>query len=246
MSDDLSDNGWGGANLTPPAGGLVPTNHKDLTHDVVQNLRSAIISGRLRPGEFIRIAMTAQALNVSATPVREALVALRGDGLVESKPNRGFRVVALSRKNIEDTYLVHRFVAGELAARAAVSLDTVAVDRLQALQEQIVVAHAEGRRDLVGNANEEFHEIIYAGGQSPKLSLFLGIALRYVPRSPYREIKGWAAAAVHDHDDILVALRERDPDCARSAMVAHIEHALSLLLLHLESGNQWEPYGTRT
>src|SRR5690349_11568762 len=119
----------------PELDGPLSVNNRDLTHQVVQTLRSAIISGRLRPGEFIRIGAAAEALGVSATPIREALVTLRGDGFVELLPNRGFRVSAFSRRDIEDAYLVHEFIAGELAARSAVVMSDDDVKRLQDLQD---------------------------------------------------------------------------------------------------------------
>jgi DNA-binding GntR family transcriptional regulator len=219
----------------------LPADHRDLTQLVAQNLRSAIISGRLRPGEFIRIGAAAEALGVSATPIREALVTLRGDGFVESLPNRGFRVMTLSRRDIEDAYLVHRFVAGELAFRAALNLSAEALSRLEVLQEEISRAVEQGDHTAVDEANEQFHRIIYAAGGSPKLSLFLSTALRYVPRAEDADIEGWDDATAHDHKDVLAALQHRNPDRARMAMVAHIEHAKDLLLQHLQSGTEPGP-----
>jgi DNA-binding GntR family transcriptional regulator len=244
MTDFLPDH-RGDAGGFPVLDGPLPVNPQDLSHQVVQTLRSAIISGRLRPGEFIRIGAAAEALGVSATPIREALVTLRGDGFVELLPNRGFRVSALSRKDIEDAYLVHEFVAGELAARSALNSNDEVLARLEDLQAEITSAFEGGRDDAVDRANEEFHRLIYAGGNSPKLALFLGIALRYVPNARDSKIEGWADATAHDHNEIVEAIRDRDPDRARRAMVAHIEHAKNLLLLHLESADeQQERAGT--
>ncbi len=240
-SDDVTDElsayrGDGGG--FPVLEGALPVNQRDLTHQVVQTLRSAIISGRLRPGEFIRIGAAAEALGVSATPIREALVTLRGDGFVELLPNRGFRVSALSRQDIEDAYLVHEFVAGELAARSALNRSDEVVARLEDLQAEITSAFESGRHEAVDRANEEFHRLIYAGGNSSKLALFLGIALRYVPNAQDVKIEGWADATAHDHNEILEAFRDRDPERARRAMVAHIEHAKNLLLSHLEAAEE--------
>jgi DNA-binding GntR family transcriptional regulator len=94
---------------------------------------------------------------------------------------------------------------------------------------------------MVDKANEEFHRLIYANGGSPKLGLFLGIALRYVPNAEDANIAGWADATAHDHKDILEAFLERDADRARDAMVAHIEHAKRLLLSHLEAARAQQP-----
>ena len=75
-----------------------------LSEEVAGHLRSQIMSGALRPGSFVRIEDTAAELGVSATPVREALVTLRGEGLVEQIPRRGYRVGELRREDVEDTW----------------------------------------------------------------------------------------------------------------------------------------------
>jgi DNA-binding GntR family transcriptional regulator len=230
----------------PALDGPLPVNPQDLSHQVVQTLRSAIISGRLRPGEFIRIGAAAEALGVSATPIREALVTLRGDGFVELLPNRGFRVSTLSRQDIEDAYLVHEFIAGELAARSALTSSDEVVARLEDLQAEIASAFESGRHETVDKANEEFHRLIYAGGNSPKLGLFLGIALRYVPNAQDDKIEGWAHATAHDHNEIVEAFRDRDPDRARRAMVAHIAHAKTLLVSHLEAADEQQNQAENT
>lgn len=233
MTNDFSAYRGGGRGF-PTLDGPLPVNPKDLSNQVVQTLRSAILSGRLRTGEFIRIGAAAEALGVSATPIREALLTLRGEGFVESLPNRGFRVSALSRQDIEDAYMVQGFVAGEMAARSAANCSEDVVVRLERLQADITDAFENGHPEVVDRANEEFHRLVYATGKSPKLSLFLGIALRYVPHDPGVRIEGWADATAYDHNEVIEAFRERDAERARRAMETHIEHAKNLLLSHLE------------
>lgn len=229
----------------PPAGPLPPVREgrpamrSHLTNEVATYLRSAIISGRLRAGDFIRIDSVAADLQVSNTPVREALVALRGDGLVELLPNRGFRVVALSRQDIEDTYYVHRLVAGQLAARATSRLADTDLDTLERLQERISRAFVDGDHETVDELNEQFHRLINTAAESPKLSLFLRIALHYVPHATEGAIRGWPDATATDHSEIIRALRARDADAARDAMVRHIQHASELLIEHLNTQGLW-------
>jgi DNA-binding GntR family transcriptional regulator len=207
-------------------------NRIQLGQEVADDLRSDILADRLAPGQFVRVGAVARRLGVSPTPVREALVALLGDGFLELLPNRGFRVRPLSRSDIEDAYLVHQFLAGELAARAAVRIPESCADRLVVVQRGIERSYAAGDYEAVDAGNDEFHRVIYAAGVSPKLSLFLGIALRYVPRVRDAAITGWAAAGATDHRDILRALRERDAEKARNSMVDHIGNAKTLLLTH--------------
>jgi DNA-binding GntR family transcriptional regulator len=211
-----------------------------VAHMVATYLRSAIIAGRLRAGEFVRIDTLAKELEVSITPVREALVALQSDGLVEALPHRGFRVTQLRRSDIEDAYLVQRFVAGELAARAATRLTEADIVELEQIQRRITQAYERRDDETVEGWNDEFHRLINTSAGAPKLGVFLGIALRYVPRALDSAITGWPDATATDHSDIINALRARDPERSREAMVRHIEHASRLLVEHLEKVGLWE------
>lgn len=159
-------------------------------------------------------------------------MALQGDGFLELLPHRGFRVRALSRDDIRDAYRVHRFVAGELAARAAVAASPRCLERLNLLQERIEAAHATGDSEAVDAGNDAFHRVLYAAAKAPTMSLFLNLALRYVPRNG--AIQGWSDASATDHGDILQALRTGDGEAARAATVAHIGNAETLLLAHLD------------
>ncbi len=75
-----------------------------LSDDVAAHVRNLIMSGGVRPGDFVRLDETAAELGVSVTPVREALLTLRGEGLVELVPHRGYVVSPLDRSDIDDIF----------------------------------------------------------------------------------------------------------------------------------------------
>ena len=76
----------------------LPLRRAQLSDEVAGHLRAAIMSGALRPGTFIRLDETAAELGVSITPVREALLKLRGEGMVQLEPHRGHVVLPLTRQ----------------------------------------------------------------------------------------------------------------------------------------------------
>src|ERR1700736_5606820 len=96
-----------------------PLRRAQLSDEVAGHLRASIMSGALRPGTFIRLDETAAKLGVSATPVREALLKLRGEGMVQLEPHRGHVVLPLSRQAIAAIFWVQATIARELAASAA-------------------------------------------------------------------------------------------------------------------------------
>ena len=97
------------------------------------------MSGALRPGTFIRLDETAAKLGVSATPVREALLKLRGEGMVQLEPHRGHVVLPLSRQDIDDIFWVQGTIARELAASAAQHITDAEIDDLEHLTDVLTM-----------------------------------------------------------------------------------------------------------
>jgi len=86
------------------------------------------MSGTLRPGTFIRLDETAAELGVSVTPVREALLKLRGEGMVQLEPHRGHVVLPLTRQDIQDIFWLQATIAKELAAAATDHITDAEID----------------------------------------------------------------------------------------------------------------------
>lgn len=108
-----------------------------LSDDVAVHVRNVIMSGGVRPGEFIRLDETAAELGVSVTPVREALLTLRGEGLVELVPHRGYVVAPLSRDDVNDVFWLQGRIAEELAGRAVDHVDDEALAELTAINDRL-------------------------------------------------------------------------------------------------------------
>src|ERR1700760_3297502 len=95
-----------------------PLRRAQLSDQVAAHLRAAIMSGNLPPGTFVRLDETAAELGVSITPVREALLKLRGEGMVQLEPHRGHFVLPLTRQDVNDIFWLQSTIARELAASA--------------------------------------------------------------------------------------------------------------------------------
>src|SRR5512145_1119552 len=90
-------------------------SHRQLRKHVAEQIRSAILTGQFKPGEWLRQEKLAQELNVSQMPVREALKELVADGLVEHVPYRGARVVEFVADDVMDLYEHRAFLEGRAA-----------------------------------------------------------------------------------------------------------------------------------
>lgn len=188
-----------------------------------------IMTGAAAGGTWLRTEHLAERLGMSATPVREGLMTLHGEGMVEFHPGRGFSVVPVTRTDVLDLYDAQAYLSGELAARAATRLDDDELRLLHELQEKLVVATDTGELDATEHSDFEIHRMINRSACAPKLTLLLRSTLRYVPYSAYGDIPGWSTAARDDHLPILRGLANRSPWTARDAMRAHIRNAGDLL-----------------
>ena len=211
-----------------------------LSDEVSSYVRDLIMSGEVRQGEFLRLEHIADELGVSVTPVREAMLSLRGEGFVNLEARRGFTVAPLSRQDVEDLFRVQADVAGELTARAAAHCSAEIVDRLADLQERLEKAAKREAADEVEELNFAFHRTINLTADSAKLAWILGTVVRYAPRRFFASIHGWQDASVGEHRTIIEALRTGDAEKARTTMHQHITHAGELLVTHLAGRGMWD------
>jgi DNA-binding GntR family transcriptional regulator len=219
--------------------GKARVTRPQLSEEVAAHLRELIMSGTIRPGEFIRLEEIAEELGVSITPVREALLTLRGEDMVELEPRRGYVVAPLSRQDIEDLFRLQADIAGEIAARAAAAITPADLAELGRLQESLVAAVGSVRVEEIEHLEFEFHRIINRAAKSRKLSWFLHAATRYTPARFYSSDPGWRTAMLTDHRSLLSALAERDADAVRGEMIRHFTDGAERLTKHLDERGLW-------
>jgi DNA-binding GntR family transcriptional regulator len=179
------------------------------------------MSGKLRPGTYIRLDETAAELGVSITPVREALLKLRGEGMVQLEPHRGHFVLPLTRQDVNDIFWLQATIARELAASTTDHITDVEIGELDHINDALAAAVGSGP----GSANAEtiatlefaFHRVFNQASGRIKLAWFLLNAARYMPALIYAADPQWGEAAVNHHRQLVAALRRRDT----AAVVEH-------------------------
>lgn len=145
------------------------TRRPSVREEVTDVLRGAIVSGEMRPGELYSAAGLGERFGVSATPVREAMLDLGKQGLVEVVRNRGYRVTALSEADLDHITQIRQLLEPTASAEAVPHITDAELEALRALASAIVDAAAEG--DLVSyvNADREFHLRLLAAAGNPRL-----------------------------------------------------------------------------
>ncbi|MCH5641962.1 MULTISPECIES: GntR family transcriptional regulator [unclassified Gordonia (in: high G+C Gram-positive bacteria)] len=212
-----------------------------LTDEVADYLRNRIMTGQLRPGDFVRLDETASALGCSVTPVREALVTLRGEGLVRSSPHRGFIVEPLDRGDIVDIFWMQAELSSRLATHA---VDTPDIERhlaeLSAIVDDLERAVDAGFADRVLAGEFAFHRKVHLMANSKKLAWFQYAASKYNPFELYSGDETWGREAVTSHRLLIEQLRTGDVRGIRDEIHARFADARDRLIAQLESIGFWD------
>lgn len=192
---------------------------KDYIYDAIT---TAIFEGRFAPGERLLEKDVSAWLQVSRTPVREALSALEGDGLVEIMPHRGAIVRRFGAQDIRDLYIV-RAALESLATELAVAHgpDTLA-DDLDRIDASIRDAAVAGDIAQALELNRQFHMSLYEHCGSERLTNSIASAWRRAEYFRWHAY-GTAEGTGHEadaHASLLAAVRERD-GAAAGALVKH-------------------------
>jgi DNA-binding GntR family transcriptional regulator len=197
-----------------------------LHEDVVSRLRNILIEGEIPPGARIPERDLCARLQISRTPLREALKVLAAEGLVLLLPHRGSRAAKLTSKDVRDLFEVCQgleALAGELACERISDQELAAISKLHA-----VMARHYQDQDLQAYylCNRQIHEAIVEAASNPVLSaLYESVTARirrarYVtPMTPPR----WAIA-LQEHEAILNALLRRDGIGLAHILRAHLRH----------------------
>lgn len=125
--------------------------------EVADALRGAIVSGEMKPGELYSAPGLAERFGISATPVREAMLDLVKQGLVEVVRNKGFKVTDMSETDLDQITQIRELLEPPIAAQAVASISDQELTHLRNLASAIVDAAADG--DLISyiGADREFH-----------------------------------------------------------------------------------------
>jgi DNA-binding GntR family transcriptional regulator len=212
------------------SGGRRPPSQK---RRVYRALRQDILTLALPPGRMLVETQLAARFRVSKTPVREALVLLEQDGLVEIIPRRGILVTAITVRDVREMFELRMALEGAAAQLAAARITPEEIDRLEALVRRGREQLADGppvrptdRKVLhrLLDTNREFHLAIARASANARL-------LRLVERTLDDMMRLIAIGyEVGQHADILVALRTGDGEQARAIMVNHVRTTLESVL----------------
>ena len=213
---------------------------KSLTEQAYFYLREKILTGELAPGTEVSEPELAEQLQMSKTPVREALGRLCVEGFMEAYPRRGYRITPVTLKDMNDLFAVRGVLEGMAASLAARNLTDEELDQLDRLADVSYVVGEDVSTKTFISANEKFHSAIASGSRNPRLYALVMSHLEECARLFYMgtRLRDINPETNDDHHRILGFLRARDGDKASQAMIEHNENTRKGLLASLIANAQ--------
>lgn len=200
---------------------------RQTAHEYVRSvLRRAILNGEMASGERLVQAEMAAMLDVSTTPVREALRDLATEGLVQFDPHRGAIVTELSEVDLRDIYELRLILEPIAMRQAADKLSPALIERLRRLHQHML---DEPFSAEWVDRNRVFHMAVYETAASPRLATIIrnlqDASVMYVGAS-LQSHPALRDGANHDHGAILDALEKQDVEAAVKAVEKHLRTSI--------------------
>lgn len=213
-------------------------DHNDLGTSTIQRLslgeqalallRQAMIAGEMRPGEIYSAAALATRLGVSNSPVREAMLTLVNQGLMEPVRNRGFRVVPITECDMRNIHQI-RGMLEVPAMRQLAEMDVeVDVPRFEKLADTIVATAKSKDITKYLLADRDFHLGLTAYLGNERLTALVGNLRDQTRLYGLHDLAGTSTLvdSALEHQQLLDAIVAGDPDRTEDVMVRHLAHIL--------------------
>jgi GntR family transcriptional regulator, rspAB operon transcriptional repressor len=223
-----------------------PIAYVNLTDQVYRAIKHRIISNELEVGSRLRDEELAAQLSVSRTPVREALLRLSREGLVEIIPRSGTRVRTFTGQDIEDIFDLRIALEALAVRKAATRIERPEIERLRDMYERAEAALKKGDAKPALDFDTEMHCTILQASGNARLQQVMATINDCV--ALFRNIG--AGTPFHRgfnyrHREIVRALERRNPDLAARALSEHLEVAKAELFRDFRRRKLLEPSDTR-
>jgi len=213
---------------------------KSLGQHVYEKLRNAIIRGDVPPGRRLVESSVAGALGISRTPVREAIHKLEREGLLERHTGAGFTVFHPTLEDVEETFGIRSVLERYAARLAAVKHGDEELQALEKKIEEFQRCLEKGQMESLPGINTEFHNLLYAMSQSPRLIKMIEDLRDQIYR--FRRIllcepeRAWISN--EDHRQMLAAMKKRDVEAVERLVGEHILRGRAIILESLGRYNE--------
>ena len=194
-------------------------------HDqVAERLRELIFDGTLAPGSFLDEVRLCEQLEISRTPLREALKVLVAEGLARHEPRRGCFVAQITERDVDEIFPVIGLLEGRAAFEATQKATQADINALEALHERLQRHADAGDINEYYAANLAIHEAFITLADNRWLAQSIGDLRKILRLARLQQLHapGRLDNSLHEHLAVFAALKSRDADAAEQAMRHHL------------------------
>jgi len=226
---------------------ILPVARASLHEQAAQSLREMLVEGRIPPGAKLNERELSKVLNVSRTPLREAIKMLAAEGLVELLPNRGAIALELTEEDVLNTFEVMAGLEAQSGELAAQRITDAELAEIRALHFEMLAAFT--RRDLPAyyRLNSAIHGAINAAAKNPVLTATynqVNARLQALRFRSNQDGEKWKSA-VKEHELMIAALSARDAQAMRAVLAGHLANKLGVVIEQLRAAAQPKVFGSK-
>jgi DNA-binding GntR family transcriptional regulator len=222
----------GDAKMPRPEPAFAPLNEPTYLR-VKRAIIGDLVSGEFKPGMHITIETLTSRYGVSHMPIREALRQLEGEGILISLAHRGFRIEAISETYIRNIYDIRVGIESMLAHRAVEAATDEEIGALRKMHDELSTSIRAGKALAASRENIIFHKEMYAIANNREAELILEGRTRVV-RTVMDSLGGYTPdvyeTVIAEHERMIRAFENRDPEAAGQAVFDHVSAARNRLL----------------
>jgi DNA-binding GntR family transcriptional regulator len=214
---------------------IEPVRQLPLPETIQRQIKAAIVTGELIPGQMLRQEELAQRLGASRAPLREALSRLEAEGLVVLLPRRGYAVMSLDRDEIAELFDLRIVLEERLARLAAECRSEADVVRLKGISAAMTALSPQTNPDIVAqwyDQNTEFHAALVEPANLRHFTRLYSTVRENL--DPYirveMQLTGGFEQAQEEHDQIIAAFVAKDADTLGHLISEHARHTKDRLL----------------
>ncbi len=195
-----------------------------LHEEVASQLRTRIFAGELAPGAFVDEMAWCEQLQISRTPLREALKVLAAEGLIRQEPRRGSFVNEVTEQDLDEIFPVIALLEGRCAHEAALKATDADLAALEILHERLQKAAKAQRIHDYYEANFAIHEAIILLANNKWLAQVIGDLRKILKLARLQQLHapGRLQQSLSEHMAVFAALQARDAAGAEAAMRTHL------------------------
>jgi DNA-binding GntR family transcriptional regulator len=198
-------------------------------------LKESILEGHFKPGDRLIERELAAKLNISRTPIREALFRLESQGFVKTVPRKGVVVSNISEDEVIEVFTILSSLEVLAARLAAQKMDEETQKEFDQKIEQLMELEAQSEEEFE-NKHIEMNLLIYKAAKSPKLFEILSGLTDYIRMSAHMgyETPGRRKESLREHIEIMKAVRNKEVEMAEYLTKIHIENSKKAYINYIE------------